>query len=202
MEQIANITGFWCAQMGPERWFGEDGDLDEEMRRRFARLWRKARVGTLDGWLESAQGAWALIILLDQMPRHMFRAAPEAWAAEAQALDMAHVATARGYDLQVAGPLRQFFYFPYIHAEDPVAQAHGVALFRDRMPEGSVLDARLRQAVIARFGRFPWRNEIIGRRSTEEEARFLWNGGHALLRQGEEMSITLPAATISREDQF
>ncbi len=202
MDQVANVTGFWCGLMGPERWFATDATLDEEMHRRFAQLWRKARVGTLDGWQDTSQSAWALVILLDQMPRHMFRGTPEAWVADGQALEVARAAIGRGYDLQMTGALRQFFYFPFIHAEDPAAQAHGVTLFRERMPEGAVLDARLRQAIIDRFGRFPWRNEVIGRRSTEDEARFLWNGGHALLRQGEEMSAVSTETVNSVEDRL
>ncbi|WP_406736388.1 DUF924 family protein [Thioclava sp. GXIMD4215] len=188
MEQVANVIGFWCEIMGPDRWFGADVALDEEMQRRFAQLWRKARVGTLDEWRDTPQSALALIVLLDQMPRHMFRGTVDAWVADAQALEVARHAVVQGYDLEMTGALRQFFYFPFIHAEDPDAQSYGVALFETRMPEGAVLDARLRQAVIAQFGRFPWRNEIVGRRSTEAEARFLWNGGLDLLRRSEEIT--------------
>ena len=178
MEQITPVIAFWRDVVGPERWFAHEPGLDLEIRKRFERLWRKAMIGTLAPWEQSAEGALALVIVLDQFPRRMFRGCRECWLTDEHAREVAGRDIESGHDLQIAGPMRQFFFMPFIHAEDLRAQEQGVRLFEERMPEGAIHDARARHLVIRRFGRFPWRNAVAGRRSSDEEAAFLWAGGY------------------------
>lgn len=184
---ITSVTLFWRDIVGPEQWFSSTASLDVEIRKRFEHLWRKARVGALDAWADTPEGALALILVLDQFPRRMFRGAPESWLTDELAREIANHAIARGDDLTIEGPMRQFFYAPFLHAEELRAQERGLALIEERMPAGHLPDARARHMVIRRFGRFPWRNAVVGRRSSDEEAAFLWAGGYdwALRRQSE-----------------
>ena len=179
---ITSVIVFWRDIVGPEHWFSPQASLDLEIRKRFEHLWRKARIGALDDWEETPEGALALILVLDQFPRGMFRGTPDAWLTDDLARGVAERAVARGDDLAIEGLLRQFFYMPYLHAEELRAQERGLALIEERMPGGHLsdarADARARQMVIRRFGRFPWRNDLVGRRSSDEEAAFLWAGGY------------------------
>ncbi|TQS73109.1 DUF924 domain-containing protein [Rhodobacteraceae bacterium] len=178
MQQVTNVVTFWRDIAGPERWFESDPELDLEIRRRFARLWQKARVGTLDSWTETPTGTLALLIVLDQFPRHMFRDTADAWVSDAQACIVARHAIASGQDLQIDAPLRQFFYRPLLHSEEASVQSEGLELVAHRLPQGAMPEARARSKVIAQFGRFPWRNGIAGRSNTAEETAFLWQGGY------------------------
>ncbi|MGD9918293.1 MAG: DUF924 family protein [Paenirhodobacter sp.] len=186
MERITAVIAFWRDVVGPERWFDTDPALDQMIRRRFEWLWRRAMSGSQDHWLQSPEGALALTLLLDQFPRRMFRGCRECWLSDERARTAASRAIELGFDLKIEGPMRQFFYMPFIHAEDLRAQELGLRLFEERMPEGAIHDARARHLVIRRFGRFPWRNDLAGRRSSDEEAAFLWAGGYdwALRAQG------------------
>lgn len=175
---IPSVIVFWRDFVGPEHWFSSTAALDLEIRKRFEHLWRKARAGALDRWEDSPEGRLALILILDQFPRSMFRGRPESWLTDDLARGVAERAVARGDDLATEGPLRQFFYMPFLHAEDLRAQERGLSLIEARMPGAHLSDARARHMVIRRFGRFPWRNAAAGRRSSDEEAAFLWAGGY------------------------
>ena len=187
MEQVTSVIAFWRDVVGPERWFDADPLLDQELRLRFERLWRKARVGALEGWEESPAGRLALILLLDTFPRRMFRGTREAWRCDGQARAVAERALARGDDAchgagcgadPLEGAVRLFFYMPFLHAEDLRAQERGLALIAEHIRGAAEEDARARHMVIRRFGRFPWRNAAVGRHSSDEEAAFLWAGGY------------------------
>jgi len=178
MERITSVIAFWRDVVGPERWFDTDPALDLMIRKRFEWLWRRAMSGGHDHWMNSPEGALALVILLDQFPRRMFRGHRDCWLSDERAREAAKQAIEMGYDLKIEGALRQFFYTPFIHAEDLRAQELGLRLFDERMPEGANHDARARHMVIRRFGRFPWRNSVVGRYSSDEEAAFLWAGGY------------------------
>jgi uncharacterized protein (DUF924 family) len=178
MTQVEEVIAFW-REVGPDGWYRGDAALDQKVRARFEGLWRAARDGACADWMGSAEGALALILVLDQFPRNMFRDAPESFATDAAALARAQKAIARGHDCQIAPPLRQFFYLPFMHAESLPAQDQGIDLFAARMPGDNLRHARAHRAVIARFGRFPWRNAALGRVSSPEEQRFLADGGYA-----------------------
>ena len=179
MDRISPVLSFWRDEVGPQGWYRVDRTLDEQIRARFGALWRGGRVSGLHGWAPSAAGALARIIVFDQFPRNMFRGSGESFSTDAQALMAAQDAIARGFDQSFAGPMRQFFYLPYMHAEDLEAQERGIELFAEFLPGDNERHARAHRWVIAEFGRFPWRNADLGRVSSPAEEAFLAQGGYA-----------------------
>ena len=139
-----------------------------------------ARDGGLEHWAEGTAGTLAYLILCDQMSRNMHRGKPEAFATDAQALVAARRAIAAGWDMGAPEPERMFFYLPFEHSEDAGDQALSVQLTTERLPmdPDMVLHARAHQEIITRFGRFPTRNEALGRENSPEEAAFLDKGGY------------------------
>ena len=170
-----DVVTFWQAA-GPKRWFRGDADFDRQFRDRFLGAHEAAARGELDGWTASAEGALALLLLLDQFPRNAFRGTPRVYATDAQARRIADAAVRAGHDRCVPGELRQFFYLPFMHSEDPADQDRCVALNEAQGGE-SLRWATHHRDVVRRFGRFPHRNAVLGRASTPEEERFLAEGG-------------------------
>ena len=179
MTEAGAINDFWLDEVGEAGWYNPPEGLDERIRDSYAQLWETARTGGLDHWARKREGALALLILTDQFPRNMFRGSAEAFATDARALALAAVSIAQGYDIATEGPARQFFYLPFMHSEVLGDQERAVRLFLLRMPGGNVVHARAHREVIRRFGRFPYRNEALGRRTTAREAAFLEAGGYA-----------------------
>jgi uncharacterized protein (DUF924 family) len=163
-------------------WFGKKPEFDQQIRDRFSPLYQQAAAGELDDWQQSTFGCLALILLLDQFPRNLFRGNLQAYATDWKALALAKQAIAQGFD-QALNPLQRIFiYLPLEHSESAVDQHQSVALFRQLAsanPElADCFDYALRhQAVIDRFGRFPHRNQILDRPSTPEEVAFLKQSG-------------------------
>ncbi|WP_281250607.1 DUF924 family protein [Thioalkalivibrio denitrificans] len=143
------------------------------MRERFEPLWRQAAAGELDYWGESARGALALAILLDQFPLNMYRNRPESFATERKARSVADAAIERGFDQQLEPEEQAFLYMPFMHSEDLADQERSVELFSRPGLEHNRRWARHHRDIVARFGRFPHRNPILGRESTEEEQAWL-----------------------------
>lgn len=185
----ADVLEFWfgapgSAEHGSLRkcWFEKDPAFDAEIRRRFLSLVDEAAAGRLDDWADRPERLLALIVLLDQFPRNLFRDAPRAFATDAQALALAQQALAQGVDAQLMPVARAFIYLPFEHSEDLAMQDRAVALFSALAQHGeafaSYLDyAERHRDVIRRFGRFPHRNAILGRASTPEEIAFLARPG-------------------------
>jgi uncharacterized protein (DUF924 family) len=169
------VIQFWRDEVGRARWFDDDAALDAAIKGRFEPLWQRARDGALARWEGTVEGALALVIVLDQFPRNMFRGQADAFATDPQALAAARRAIAAGYDRRVPDLLRPFFYMPFMHAEDLAAQDECIALFTERLgPDTYNLPyARAHRDVIARFGRFPARNAALGRASTLAETTYL-----------------------------
>ena len=176
----AEIVSFWRGA-GPEKWYVKDDAFDADIRARFAAAHEAAARGQLWAWEETPQGALALLLLLDQFPRNLFRGSAHAFATDSAALAVADRAIARGHDAATDGPLRQFFFLPHMHAEDLAAQRRCVAAFEKLGPdfEKNLAYARAHLDIIERFGRFPHRNPVLGRRTTAEEQAFLDAGGFA-----------------------
>lgn len=170
-----DVVAFW-REAGPSRWYRKDDAFDREFRERFLATHEAAARGELDGWLSTAQGALALCLLLDQFPRNAFRGSARMFQADAKAREVARTALARQFDQQVDGELRQFFIMPAMHSEDPVDQELCVRLAHD-LPTDTLRWAVLHRDIIERFGRFPHRNAVLGRATTDEEQRFLDEGG-------------------------
>ncbi|MFG1419424.1 DUF924 family protein [Xanthobacter sp. V0B-10] len=171
----------WWRAAGRARWFGGEPAFDAEVRARLLPAYRTAAAGALDTWAGTPEGAAALLILLDQVPRNVFRGTPAAFATDGAALAQAESAVARGFDAapEVNAPpsLRGFFYLPLMHAEDTACQARCVALYRAAGDADGLAYALVHQEAIARFGRFPHRNPILGRAMTVEEQAYLDAGG-------------------------
>ena len=179
--QAQEVLRFWLDEVGPTGWYKPDAGLDARIRARFASLWRGAAAGALDRWLATPRGALALLIVLDQFPRNMFRGRAEAYSSDARALRVARVAIDRGHDRAVPEPARQFFYLPFMHGESLAHQDRCVRLILLRLPESGAenLDhAQRHRAVIRRFGRFPSRNGALGRRDTQAELGYRAEGGY------------------------
>ena len=171
------VVDFW-REAGPALWFAKDVAFDRRFRDRFLLLHEAAARGELSGWLATADGALALLVLLDQFSRNAFRGTPRMYATDALARQVAHRAIEAGHDRAVDEQLSLFFYLPFAHSEDLADQERSVALARRLAPPNPAHAERHRD-IIRRFGRFPHRNPILGRSMTEEEKRYLAEGGYA-----------------------
>ena len=171
----AEVVAFWRAA-GPDRWFEKDAAFDDEIRQRFLKAHEAAANGKLTAWETNAEGALALLILLDQFPRNMFRGSARAFASDPLALAIASRAILNGFD--GADPdLRGFFYLPFEHSENLADQEKGMAFYKAVDDADGLKWAKLHADIIRRFGRFPHRNAVLGRVSTPEEQKFLDEGG-------------------------
>ncbi|MGY6697627.1 MAG: DUF924 family protein [Roseinatronobacter sp.] len=181
MSTVDDVIEFWVREVGPAGWYVSDPALDARIRDRFQALWEKACDGRLERWTSCARGALAFIIVTDQFPRNMFRDDGRAFATDELARRVAARACHLGFDRQTPEPERQFFYLPLMHSESQMDQDRAVRMFLLRMPEtgaDNLLHARAHRAVIREFGRFPYRNEALGRPTTESEQGFLDRGGY------------------------
>ena len=187
-EDFGNVLSFWfgppdSAERGRPRpcWFKKDEQFDQEIRNRFLALHESAHGGALAAWERTPLAALALIVALDQFPRNMFRGEARAFAADALALAVARRAVDQGFDALLRPVERTFVYLPFEHAEDLASQRRSLALYTGLAGEsgtaGNLEYARRHYEIIARFGRFPHRNAMLGRDSTPEEEAFLLQPG-------------------------
>lgn len=175
--KIAEITGFW-REAGPDKWFEKNNEFDALFHRSFLDAHYAAARREYEGWVETAEGALALMILLDQFPRNCFRGTGHMYATDPLARLYANRALEQGHDLSVEPQLRVFFYLPFMHSEDVDDQKRCVELCREGAPENNEY-AYDHYNIVLRFGRFPHRNVILGRDTTAEEQAFLDDGGFA-----------------------
>ena len=173
-----DVIAFW-REAGSEKWFAKNDDFDASIRLRFVELLEAAQRGDLSHWEEEPDGALALAIVLDQFPRNLFRATPRAYAADAQARGVTSRALARGFHRRCDQELVAFLYMPLVHSEDLADQERAVTLFEELGLADNLRSAREHRDIIARFGRFPHRNAMLGRSSTQQEQAFLDEGGFA-----------------------
>jgi uncharacterized protein (DUF924 family) len=172
----ADILAFW-RDAGPERWYTPDDAFDAEVRRRFFGLWQQAAAGELSSWETSDDGALALVIVLDQFPRNLFRDDGRTYASDALARDVAQRAVENGVDTRIDPTLREFLYLPLMHSEHLADQLRCIELSRAAGLTESAKWAEHHAGIIRRFGRFPHRNRILGRATTPDEQAFLDEGG-------------------------
>ena len=170
-----DILSYW-REAGPDKWFRKDDAFDADFRMRFLAAHEAAAQGALDRWRDSADGALALVILLDQFPRNAFRGTPRVYATDAQARAVADHAVRMGFPAQVEPDLANFFYLPFMHSENVADLDRCVALTAAEGGEQHRY-AQHHRDIVRRFGRFPHRNAILGRDSTPEEEAFLASGG-------------------------
>lgn len=178
MTKAQDILDFWH-EIGPRGWYEGSKEIDTACRR-FAEDWWKAHDGEYRNWLSRPETALAYIILVDQFPRNIHRGNAEAFATDNLALSAAILSVSWGHDLKTEETSRQFFYLPYEHAENRQAQSRSVTLFLRRLPDSkdNLLHAQAHRDVIRRFGRFPYRNEALGRESSSAEEAFLKDEGY------------------------
>jgi len=174
--EIAAVLAFWFDHLSAEQWFEADAEVDAACRDRFSSLYERlaSQASKLPtAWLGAADGSLAAVIVLDQFPRNIFRGSPRAFESDKAALAIAEQAIDHGFDGQLEPPRRVCLYMPFQHSEDTAVQARSVELFASLgMPE-PLEWAKRHKAIVDRFGRFPHRNAILGRPSTDEERAFL-----------------------------
>jgi uncharacterized protein (DUF924 family) len=174
---LDEILAFWFAPSSRDRWFASDPDFDREIATRFGTLVEDAAAGRLGRWGETARGSLGLCLLLDQFPRNAWRGTPRAFAHDPAARAAASAALDRGHDRELDPEGRMFLYLPFEHSEDLDDQERCVALMAGLSNEEWLDYAVRHRDIIARFGRFPHRNRILGRPSTEAEIVFLREPG-------------------------
>jgi uncharacterized protein (DUF924 family) len=182
-----SLLALWFDERVRRRWFDADPAFDAELRRRFTPLVERALAGELAIWEAEPESCLALLLLLDQLPRNLFRDSARAYAGDAAARRAAAQAVERGFDRRLPPERRLFLYLPFQHSEDPGDQRRSVRLIGalcDALPAGGRAEGEVwyehalqHQAAIERFGRFPHRNDALGRSSTEEEESYLAAGG-------------------------
>ncbi len=175
---IADIVSFW-REAGPEKWFEKDDDFDLTIRSRFLAIHEAAARGELAAFEDSAEGALALLILLDQFPRNMFRNSARAFATDHLARAVADRALARGFDQETGATMRPFFYLPFMHSELLADQDRCLRLYEAFGDPEQLKFAVTHRDIIAKFGRFPHRNRVLCRETTPAEREFLDSGGFA-----------------------
>jgi uncharacterized protein (DUF924 family) len=167
------ILDFWFSDEVRKLWFNSTPEFDALLCERFEAIWVRASCGELDGWLQSAAGCLALIIVLDQFPLNMFRGQAQSFASEAQSREVARVAIDKGFDRDLDLSPRAFLYMPFMHSEELVDQQLALQLFAQPGLEDNLRFARHHHDIVEKFGRFPHRNESLGRESSEPEVEYL-----------------------------
>ncbi|KSB91472.1 hypothetical protein AS593_05440 [Caulobacter vibrioides] len=177
-----DILGFWT-EAGPKKWFEKNWAFDEAIRLKYEPTHHAAARGDYDDWVETPEGSLALIIVLDQFPRNLYRRSGHAFATDGKARAVARAAIAKGHDTAAPPELRYFFYLPFEHSESLADQELCIELCAgmqaDTGDEDSIKWAIIHRDIIARFGRFPHRNVALGRETTPAEQAFLDEGGFA-----------------------
>jgi len=167
------VLRFWFDEIEPAQWWSKNTVLDGAVRERFGRLHEQAARCELFAWRATAVGRLAEVIVLDQFSRNIFRGEPSAFAQDALALALAQEAVAIGADRELPTARRTFFYMPFMHSESLAIHDAALPLFRSLDVERTLDFARRHRAIIERFGRYPHRNAILGRPSTDDEVEFL-----------------------------
>ena len=168
---MKEVRRFWFEELKPEDWFKKSEALDQEMRERFEELYWKASRGELCHWRASAQGRLAEILLLDQIPRNIFRGTAQAFMTDSLALVLAQEGLTQAQELPVVQ--RGFFYMPFMHSESLTIHEEALRLFDQPGLEKRLKYEKMHMDILQQFGRYPHRNAILGRPSTKEEEEYL-----------------------------
>ncbi len=172
-ELIQEIVDFWFSDEVKAKWFNSTAEFDDELRSRYEKTWGLARANSFDHWELEPVGSLALVIILDQFPLNMFRSDARQYSTEGHARRIAGHAIDKGFDQQLDKIKRSFLYLPFMHSENLDDQDYSVELYEKAGLEDNLRFARHHRDVVKRFGRFPHRNEALGRQSTEEELEYL-----------------------------
>ncbi len=167
-----DILNFWFKELEPKQWWVKDLNLDRTIEDRFARFLSAAKLGEFSAWRDSAKGRLAEIIVLDQFSRNIFRNQPESFAADAQALTLSQEAVRAGVMGELNEEENAFLLMPFMHSESKLIHEQAMGLFESYAPYNLEYEQK-HKVIIDRFGRYPHRNDILGRDSSEEELAFL-----------------------------
>ncbi|AQS37838.1 hypothetical protein Sps_02686 [Shewanella psychrophila] len=171
------IINFWFDEIEPKLWWVKDIEFDALIKQRFGLLVEQAKAGELYHWRATPQGRLAEVIVLDQFCRNIFRDTPDAFSADSLALALAQEAVAHGADTELKAKQVPFLFMPYMHSESKKIHEIAMVLFSREAAAGNLEFERRHKAIIDQFGRYPHRNEILGRESTPEELAFLSQPG-------------------------
>lgn len=171
------VYDFWFSELSPAQWWQKSDDIDREIVDRFGKLLDSAAACELYHWRSEPRGRLAEVVVLDQFSRHIYRERPGAFANDALALGLAQEAVSAGADRRLSTQERTFLYMPYMHSESPAIHTEAVELFSANGVQDNLDFEQRHKAIIDRFGRYPHRNAILGRPSTEEELQFLLQPG-------------------------
>lgn len=175
--QFSDVIDFWFDPQVKPLWFKKSEEFDRQIKERFEAVYLRAKTGELDKWRDSSLSTLALVIILDQFPRNMYRQTPQAFGTDDMAIALTKYALDRNYQTSLTEEQQVFLYMPLMHSESRDDQALSVEIFSKLGRENNLKFARKHQEIIARFGRFPHRNQIIGRKSTPAEEEFLTQPG-------------------------
>jgi uncharacterized protein (DUF924 family) len=167
------LVDFWFSETASRYWFKSTEAFDQQLRDDYAELWQQAKDGELDNWKAQPMGCLALVILLDQLPLNMFRGLAESFSTEAQSREVAALAIDREFDVDMDLKHKAFLFMPFMHSEDMQEQDKSVALFNQSGLEDNYRFAQHHYGIVERFGRFPHRNEILGRENSDAEIEYL-----------------------------
>ncbi|MBT3203870.1 MAG: DUF924 domain-containing protein [Gammaproteobacteria bacterium] len=170
---IQEILEFWFSKQSRSKWFNSTPEFDEVIRQRFEKVWGQARADSFDHWEQEPDGALALVIIFDQLPLNMFRQDARQYSTEAHARRIATHAIQQGFDQDMDKLRKSFFYLPFMHSESIEDQDRSVELYEKAGLDDNLRYAKHHRDVVKRFGRFPHRNEALGRESSEEELEYL-----------------------------
>ena len=168
-----DLINFWFSDQASQYWFNSAEVFDQQLIDSYADMWRQAKQGELDDWQHTATGSLALVIVLDQFPLNMFRGTAESFSTEAQSRAVARSAIEKAYDQELAAHQKSFLYMPFMHSEDLNDQVLSVELFSQPGLDNNLRFAKHHYDIVERFGRFPHRNKILGRESSEAEIEYL-----------------------------
>ena len=174
-----NVLTFWFEELTPQQWWQADAEFDNTIKQRFSSILKHATAGELAPWRQAAKGRRAEIIVLDQFSRNIYRGTAQAFSQDAMALALAQEAVAAGALQQLNADERNFLLMPYMHSESVVIHQSAEALFKQHAAQNNYQFELKHKAIIDRFGRYPHRNNILGRPSTAEETAFLKQPGSA-----------------------
>jgi uncharacterized protein (DUF924 family) len=177
MMTYPEVIKFWFGEIEPESWWKKDEDLDRLIRERFLEAYQRASKCELFEWRQHALGWLAEIIVLDQFPRNMFRDTPQAFATDELAIILVQEAVSNQVDRELTAPQKSFLYMPLMHSESALIHETAMELYSQPGLEFNLDFEKKHKAIIDRFGRYPHRNEILGRDSTDEEVEFLAGPG-------------------------
>lgn len=167
------MVDFWFSEEASKHWFNSTREFDQQLLAEYGACWQQAKQGRLDQWEETAIGSLALVILLDQIPLNIFRGKPDSFSTEAQSILVSRAAIDRGFDTELTTGQKSFLYMPFMHSENRQDQTLALELFDQPGLEGNLRFSKHHHDIVERFGRFPHRNEILGRESSQAEIEYL-----------------------------